>query len=82
MRCDEAQELITGLVDNELTDAERSSIESHLKDCSRCQVLYREEQALKRGICMAGAGVSAPGTRSHTQALVATRPCRRSERST
>jgi hypothetical protein len=60
MRCDEAQELITGLVDNELTDAERSSIESHLKDCSRCQVLYREEQALKRGICMAGAGVSAP----------------------
>lgn len=60
MRCEEAQELITALVDNELSRPERSFIESHLKDCPKCRLIYGQEQALKREVRMAGAGVSAP----------------------
>lgn len=58
--CKEAQELITALIDNELFDSERSSIESHLVACVRCQFVHRQEQALKRAIRMAGTSVSAP----------------------
>ena len=60
MTCEEAQELITALIDNELSDSERFSIESHLKDCVRCRFSHRQEQALKRVIHMAAIGVSAP----------------------
>lgn len=60
MRCEEAQELITALVDNELAAAETPAVEAHLKDCSKCQFIYREERALKRKTRMAGASLSAP----------------------
>lgn len=60
MKCEEAQELITALIDNELSDAERSSIESHFKGCVRCQFVHEQEQALKREVRAAGASVSAP----------------------
>jgi mycothiol system anti-sigma-R factor len=60
MKCEEAQELITALVDNELSDPERSSIESHLKDCPRCQFIHGEERALKEEIRRAGASLTAP----------------------
>ena len=33
MTCDETHELITGLLDGELLDAERASLESHLQEC-------------------------------------------------
>lgn len=60
MRCAEAQELITALVDNELVGAERSSIESHLKECAGCRFVYGQEQALKVRVRVAGAGLGAP----------------------
>lgn len=60
MKCEEAQEFITALVDKELYESERLAIESHLKGCVRCQSAYGQEQALKRRIRIAGAGVSAP----------------------
>jgi anti-sigma factor RsiW len=60
MRCEEAQELITALVDNELSQKERQSIETHLTECQRCQFIYKEEEALKRQIRLASAKVSAP----------------------
>jgi len=60
MKCDEAQELITALVDKQVSDQERSSIESHLKDCQRCRFIYEREQALKREIGAAGARLHAP----------------------
>lgn len=60
MTCEETQELITALIDNELSDAERPSIEGHLKACVSCQFVHRQEQALKRAIRIAGTGVSAP----------------------
>ena len=37
MTCDEAQELITALVDQELLDPERPLLEMHLKECARCR---------------------------------------------
>ncbi|MBI2363574.1 MAG: zf-HC2 domain-containing protein [Deltaproteobacteria bacterium] len=65
MKCEDAQELITALVDKQVSDQERSSIESHLKDCQRCRFIYEQEQALKREIGAAGARLHAPaGLRS------------------
>ncbi|MBI4487853.1 MAG: zf-HC2 domain-containing protein [Deltaproteobacteria bacterium] len=60
MKCEEARELITALVDNELSAQERISIEGHLQACPRCQFFYEQERALKREIRIAGASVSAP----------------------
>src|SRR5918996_3173532 len=60
MNCEEARELITALVDNELSHLERSLIESHLKDCSRCSRAYEMERSLKREIHNVAASMSAP----------------------
>ena len=60
MRCEEAQELITALVDKELAGAEKLAVEDHLRACSKCQLIYREEQALKTKVRMVAASMSAP----------------------
>jgi hypothetical protein len=62
MKCEEAQELVTALVDDELSSAERASIEEHLKDCSRCRFIYHHERDLMGAVRVAGAGVSAPAS--------------------
>jgi len=59
-RCEEADELITALADDELAGSERASMEEHLRDCSRCQLAYAQEVALKREARMAGAELRAP----------------------
>lgn len=58
--CEEARELITALVDDELSDPERNSIEGHIRDCPKCRFIWEQEQALKREVRMVGAHVSAP----------------------
>jgi anti-sigma factor RsiW len=50
MTCEETQELITGLVDRELLDPERGSLESHLQECPRCRFAVEQEQLLKQTI--------------------------------
>lgn len=60
MTCGEAQELITALIDQELRDAERSSLETHLKECARCRFALEEERALKQAIREAGDRIRAP----------------------
>ncbi|MBI2999633.1 MAG: zf-HC2 domain-containing protein [Deltaproteobacteria bacterium] len=60
MRCEEAQELITALVDKELAGAEKLAVEDHLRACSKCQSVYRGEQALKTKVRMVAASMSAP----------------------
>ena len=60
MICDEAQELITALVDEELVDPERVALETHLQQCARCQIALEEERALKTAIGAAGDRVRAP----------------------
>ena len=60
MKCEEVQEFITALVDDELSNQERSSIEVHLNGCPKCQFIYEQEKELKREIGLAGANVKAP----------------------
>lgn len=60
MKCEQAEPLISALVDNELYDPERSSIEGHLRDCPRCQRAYEWERALNREIRMVSASTVAP----------------------
>ncbi len=60
MICKEANELITALVDNELSVLERQAVESHLRDCSNCQNIYQEELELKTHNHSIGARGSAP----------------------
>ena len=65
MTCAEAQELITALVDRELLDPERSSLELHLQECAGCRLALEQEQALKQAIRGAGQRIRAPSDLRH-----------------
>ena len=60
MNCEEAQELITALVDQQLDDRERSALEAHMGECSGCRLAFEEELALKQKIRRAGERMHAP----------------------
>jgi len=60
MKCEQAEELISTLADNELSDPQRSSIEGHLRDCPRCQRAYEWHQSLNSEIRTVSASVVAP----------------------
>jgi len=60
MRCDEAQELITARVDNELGAEERAVIDAHLQSCADCSRACAQEQFLKRQLNLTGRAVRAP----------------------
>jgi Putative zinc-finger len=60
MRCDEAQELITGLVDDELATTERAAVEGHLAECYDCTAQYQRETALKRATKLAASAIVVP----------------------
>ncbi len=60
MRCDQAQELITARVDNELDVDERSAIDAHLKSCAECARAFEQESILKRRIHLTAQQTSAP----------------------
>jgi hypothetical protein len=60
MRCEEASELITALVDSEVAPEERSAIESHLSECLQCRSAYEEERVLKMEFRAAAKLVTAP----------------------
>lgn len=60
MKCEEAQELITALIDHELSDGQRASVDGHLRECARCRLVHGHEQALKRELRAAAASITAP----------------------
>jgi Putative zinc-finger len=60
MRCDDAQELITGLVDGELTATERATVEGHLAECYDCAAQFQRETALKRAMKLAASAIVVP----------------------
>ncbi|MBI4527035.1 MAG: zf-HC2 domain-containing protein [Deltaproteobacteria bacterium] len=60
MNCEEVRELITALVDDELSPAERPVITSHLATCPKCESVYEQEQVVKRAVAIAGSSVRAP----------------------
>ena len=62
MRCDEAQELITARVDNEIGADERAAIDAHLTGCAQCALAFEQESILKRRIHLTAQQVSAPAT--------------------
>ncbi len=60
MKCEQAEELISALIDNELSDPERASIEGHFRDCPRCKGAYERERDLNSEIRKVGLSVIAP----------------------
>lgn len=60
MTCDRAEELITALVDGQLSEPERGELESHFKACSKCRFALAQERNLKKAIFAAGAELHAP----------------------
>lgn len=71
MECKDAQELITALVDNELSTDERSTIEAHLWGCEKCRSSHEQELILKRQIRLASAALTAPaGLREKVEAEI------------
>jgi anti-sigma factor (TIGR02949 family) len=48
VNCEDAQELITGLVDGELSTEDFESITNHFQGCNECSDAYSRELALKR----------------------------------
>src|SRR4030095_17118819 len=60
MHCDAAQELITGLVDDELTAIEKAAVEEHLAECHDCTAQFEREMALKCDIRLAARAIAVP----------------------
>ncbi len=60
VNCQESQELITGLVDDELSSAESALIVAHLRECSSCAESFARESALKRLVRDAATAMGAP----------------------
>jgi anti-sigma factor RsiW len=60
MRCEDAQELITGSIDGELNAAERRALEAHLAECRPCKLEREREAALKQSLKRASAAIAAP----------------------
>jgi anti-sigma factor RsiW len=47
MNCDEIEELLSDLMDDELAEGARAGVEAHLASCERCAATYR---ALRRTV--------------------------------
>ena len=60
MRCEEAQELITGLVDNELSTQESELITAHFGECAECPRFFAHEYAFKRLLKRSAGQIQAP----------------------
>jgi hypothetical protein len=60
MRCDEAQELITASVDDQLSAEERSTLGNHLADCRDCRAQLERETALKRDLGRVSESITIP----------------------
>jgi len=81
MRCDEAQELITALVDGELSATERLAVEAHLKTCGPCRQGFAAESRLKQQTRFAADRITAPASlrRAVEERLGAKQPVLREE---
>ena len=44
--CEKYQELISAMLDGELTDAERAEVEAHVRDCDECRAMYEAFSAV------------------------------------
>jgi hypothetical protein len=60
MECEEAQELITAWVDDELGVDDRVALDAHLRHCAACRLEFERESVLKRRVRLAGLQITAP----------------------
>jgi len=60
MNCEEAQEWITALVDDELSAQERVAIEGHIAACGQCRHACEQERVIKQQVKLASATMAAP----------------------
>lgn len=75
MNCDEIEELLSDLLDDELAEGDRTAVQAHVDACERCTATYR---ALKRTVRFVRANANPellPGTpggvyQEFTRALV------------
>lgn len=49
-QCHKAQELISGYLDNELTQQQRQMLRVHLESCDNCQAIYQDLKAMQESI--------------------------------
>ena len=62
MTCDEIQELLSDLLDDELAAGVRAGVEGHLASCDVCAAAYKKLRRTVRFVRANGAGNFAPGT--------------------
>jgi Putative zinc-finger len=60
MNCEQAQEWITALVDDELSAEERHAIDTHLAACHQCRQVYEQERRIKEQVRLASTAITAP----------------------
>ncbi|MEX0805692.1 MAG: zf-HC2 domain-containing protein [Candidatus Binatia bacterium] len=60
MRCEEMPELISALVDHELSSEDLAAAQSHMAECGNCRALYEQERALKQQVRSTAVRVTAP----------------------
>lgn len=69
MTCDEIEELLSDLIDNEIAEGARAIVESHLASCERCAAAHKKMLRTVRFVRTNGRVDILPGT---TGALYAT----------
>ena len=57
MNCDQIEELLSDLIDDELSDNARAGVEQHLASCERCAAAYKQ---MKRTVRFVRANASTP----------------------
>jgi putative zinc finger protein len=62
MTCDQIEELLSDLLDDELAAGARAGVESHLASCGRCAASYKKLRRTVRFVRANSAGNFAPGT--------------------
>jgi anti-sigma factor RsiW len=62
MSCDEIQELLSDLLDDELAAGARAGVEAHLASCDACAAEYKKLRRTVRFVRSNSAGNFAPGT--------------------
>jgi len=62
MRCDEIDELLSDLIDDELAEGARAGVEAHLAACERCAASYRKLTRTVRFVRRNGRVALTPGT--------------------
>jgi hypothetical protein len=62
MTCDEIEELLSDLLDDELADGPRAGVEAHLASCDRCADSYKKLRRTVRFVRANSVANVSPGT--------------------